>query len=268
MERYTPLSEVPPVHEALESTLVTWNFNLPPTIDTERLVINNRYISRLCKVAAFRAVHIGEYQGERTIFTPGINGMDARGNATASFAGSLQQAERQQSSIVDDYSVGEIGRDLMASHGKTRLTAALNKAEIVSRIVDARQDANVSRERAWADELNVAIGQSIREGARQHLVGREEHIMSKYWQRGYYLLTGGNIVTDLALRDQSMLPGVFIGLAALFVTMDEFALRRSYDKPLFDERRWSLTTMGAEQWDRYVAVQALSRTSSVIKVRE
>lgn len=263
--KYTPLAELPCLHEMQENAPIAWDFDLPSTVDAERLVINNRQLKRILKVAEFRAVHVSGYQGETSSFTPGISDVDAHGVATAATTGYMQQAKTNQASMLDDYPVGEYGEALMQNHGKTIAIAKLNKAELASKVVDEKRERQVSSDKAWARHLNTALNESLRSTAREHLTGRGNDRFSKYFNRVYHVFLGSNIAIDVATAQPSTLAALYLGLGSVGVAADEWVMRREEGASMLGERRWSLLLLGSEQWDRYFATQALTRTAPLIK---
>lgn len=263
--KYTPLAELPCMSEMQENTPITWDFELPQTVDAERLVINNRQLGYILKVAAFRAVHVSSYQGQTSSFTPGVRGVDAHGVATAAASGYIQQADTHQASMHDDYPVGEYGAVMMQDHGKTRAIARLNKAEIASKVVDEKRERNVSSDTAWARHLNTALNGSLRSTAKEHLTGRGRDRFSKYFTGAYHACLGGNIAFDVATGQPSTLAAIYVGLGSVSVAADEWMMRRNEGASMLSERRWSLLLLSSEQWDRYFAAQALTRTAPLIK---
>lgn len=242
-QRYTPLASIPFAYDG-QNGQMTWNFSLPPTVDTERLVMDSRQLRRIMTVAAFRAVHITEHQGEQTIFTPEISGIDASGQATASLKGTLNRAKRQRPSHRDDYSPR-----IMRMHGKTRAIASLNKPELAARVVDAKHHKQeLTSEAAWSKELNNAINESLRATAREHLVNRDNTAGRLLTSACYGYISAATAVSHINPETTTGGPLVVYIPAAVAVTE---ALVSSYTgRNMLPERRWSLTPAGAEQWDR------------------
>ena len=51
-QRYTPLASIPSAYDG-QNGQMTWNFSLPPTVDTERLVMDSRQLRRIMTVVPF-----------------------------------------------------------------------------------------------------------------------------------------------------------------------------------------------------------------------
>ena len=218
-------------------------------------------------VAAFRQIHVGEYQGETTRFTPSVNGMNGHGEATAGFTGELREAETQQSDLRDDYR-GAMGAILMPTHGKTSPIARLNKAEIVSRVVDDKRDSGKTNEEAWARQLDSALRSSLRHAAHDHLVGRETSAFSRYWAKSWYAYGVAVTGIDIATGQAPTMLGALAATTATAVLVRETSIRHTVGESMIAERRLSSTAVSREQWDRYAAAAALYVHSSAYSCKK
>lgn len=262
-----PISDLPSYADGDETAPMTWDFGLPQHIDTERLVIRGGNLAPLMSVAAFRQINVHEYWGEQTKFTPNISGMTSNGEATASLSGELNQAESGRSSLRDDYGVGSEGAFLMASHGKTSPVIHLNRAELVSRVVDDKREGGKTGEAAWAGQLDRALRTSLRTSARKHLAGRNTGDYRAYGASYYGLASV--LTTSELLTNQAAVALMVTALASGIIIMeDEVTIKHYTGYNMSSERRWSLTPLVKAEWDRYLAADALTRTMPLIRARK
>lgn len=262
-----PISQLPSYDEKDDDTSVTWDFRLPPHVDAERLVLDLGHLRRIMAVAALRSIHIGEYNGQATTFTPGISGVDGQGTATAAVSGQLNPTEISKTYLIDDYTESA-DKFLMQYNGKTRVAAKLNRTAIVSNVVDLKRERGLSSEAAWARQLNAALAESVRDGAREHLVGREESWFRKWFFRGGY--SGLSVMTgvDMYLEQTSSRPATYLAIGALWTAAHlAIEMNATKNKNLASERRYSLTPFSGEQWDRYAAVQGMTRIAPMVRAK-
>jgi hypothetical protein len=247
-----------------DQTMLTWDFSLPAHVDAERIVVNNAQLKRILAVGAFRSIHVGEFQGDLTTFVPGINGIDATGTATASRSGVVSHADMHKTSLQDDYR-GDTGEMLMPSHGKTRVATLLNKPEIASRVVDRKRDEHMSSEQAWAKEINEALNQSMRSAAKDHLIGREDSQFAKVYSRLFYASFGTFFGQEMATEHYSSWPQTYATVIVFITLFQEMVLHNVESEHTIRDRRYSLTPLSDEQWDRYWATSALTRAVPIVK---
>ncbi len=264
----TPITELPSAGDGFdEDDQMTWDFTLPESLDAERIEINTARLRRLMSAAAFRRVHVGEYTGETTTFTPNVNTMNAGGEATASLSGQLNEADTQQSRSFDDFH-GKLGQFVMKYHGKTSPVIRMNKSELVSKVVDERRNHDVTREAAWAQQLDLALRDGLVDVARSHLVGRESSLFSRYYMRGYYTYLAATTGIDAIQGDSPTSLYAYVAMTGCLVTLQEWLTSQVATENLVSARRWSTTPFNSEQWDRYGATLALAKTMPLIRARQ
>ena len=263
-QRFIPVCQLPTILETDQNTPLTWDFDLPPTIEQDRIVVDAHRVARLQRVAAFSSSHVISYQGETTTYTPTINGVNANGTATAGFAGQLQKAPRSEEHLHDEFPF----KLVMQNAGKTKTLHALNKAEIVQAVTD--RDAEQSREQAWAQQLNSALTASMRSTARKHLVTRAPGPIAAI-HTAYAGITSGNLVVNIATHDTAGTAYSLTTAGVVWIT--SLAIHAGFNRDtvgssLLKEWRWTLNPLQSIQADRYLAMDGLSRALPIITARK
>lgn len=255
MSEYTSLANIPGQYED-DQAAFTWDFDLPPSVDTERIELNVLKIKQIQKIAHFSSSHVIGYQGETTQITPGINGINNNGTATASRSISVIKAQTQKSNLEDEFNDARF----MLSHGTTETTHRLNKAEIVARVVDLKSQKGIDSNHAWAKELNTVLNDSIRSAAKAHLLrGNKPRRMLSY------LMYGQGIGYTAIEQDPAHI-GFVLGLKTMFTGLDIAWTKFHYGETMLQERRWTLDLYDASQPEKYFAVNALSRIGNTIRL--
>jgi hypothetical protein len=270
MSHNTPLSELPSFAEyerTEEAIPLSWDFDLPSSVDTERIEINMAQLGRLQKVAAFSANHVFSFQGEVTEYHPIIQGMNIDG--TAILARRLLRTSKPEPSKVElvdphpDYGV-------MASSFSTDATHRLNKSEIVRVVSDIRNRTEKSNEQVWAEVLDDHLQDSIRDAARLHLLSRQ-HWTTRMIE--VMPLVGLSLISAIRVAEGRDPSEEFLENAAILSGMHILALsamsvarKIGYGETFLSERRWSAFMY--MQPDRYLALDALTRAIPLVKVRK
>lgn len=261
------MSQIPSIAETPYNP-VTWDFQLPPSVDAERLEVNVDRIKKITKVGYFLGHHIVGYQGEVTSVTPGIAGINQDGTAISSGVASVNKAPVSDSRIIDEYPGVPT---IMRRYHRTTAVHKLNKSEIASRVVDRKRDSGVSSETAWAKELNSALAESIRDASSQHLLDRNKFPILNRIDATVVTLLGGNAVFDLVANSDTSFLIWFSATMGLRAAVDQGIRLLDnvesglYGVPLGDKRN-SLTFSIDYQIDRHLAVSALSRMGPLIRV--
>lgn len=259
MADFVPITEIPSTVDQPDAA-ITWDFALPPTVDAERIELNVSKIERIHKFGYFMSSHITSYQGDITQTTHGFSGINSDGTAIASRAISVTQAEKQKTSVNDEYPSDD---KLMKEHGRTRAVINLNRPELAERVRDLKKTDGVSSETAWAHELNSSLNEGTREVSRSHLLNRASRT-----DRLLDYFVHCNLV-PLALsgsRGGMIMVSFLVGIKILHVGLDSKLNMRDYDDHLMSERRWSLFSGSAHQADIYLALNGLSRLGKTIRV--
>lgn len=266
MSNFVPITEIPSLDEAPDS-LITWDFQLPPNVDAERVQINMDRIERISKIGYFLGHHVIGYQGEVSNVTPGFSGINPDGTAQASGVANSVKAPVNETSLIDEYPEAPF---LMRRYHKTTAIHKLNKAEIVSRVVDRKRDKEVTSEVAWAEELNSAFAGSVRSASTQHLFDRSGNRFFTILDTAALMTMGSlatiNLVVNNDVHTMASF-GVIMGFRAIidqgFKLFDR-DVSDAYGIPL-DNKRTSFTFSLINQADRHLAVSALSRVGPLIR---
>jgi len=268
-ERYVPVSQLPSFTEFdPEIHRMSWDFQLPPVVDAERLVVNAGALRRIQTIASFSRVHVHEYVGDTSEYDASITGIHANGTATAGATKLVKKAETGNANLQDDY-ISPPESKFMNSYFKTAPVLRLNKPEIASRARDSI-NAGQLREKAWADELSAALHQSMTAAARQHLMARTPTSTKIIHAIGSSPLIGFPI-SHIINSGSEHLPGDVINFGlcyGLLLLFNSSQIARSLGDAHLKDRRWSLNPYNGWQPDRYLATVALSSVSPLIRYRK
>lgn len=271
MAELTPVTELPTygdidAHNLLDWNLppVIWDYQLPPTVDAERLQLNVTALKRYHRVGAITTSIITQYEGDTTQFTPGIGGLSADGTAIASRTGVYIPADKSDPSVIDRLDMPSFMR---SSFGRPIITHRLNRPELANAVTDTMQKGRTTREQAWADALNDALQDSFRRSGKEHLLNRCIKPL-RYFDYAAYTVWGGSVAGTIALNDTVPVLGIGIwaGWHGLFTAFQAYSNKSVTGHHSIDEKRWSIF-YGNQQSDRYLALNALIRVSDLIKVR-
>jgi hypothetical protein len=271
MSHNTSLSELPSFAEyerTDEDTPLSWDFDLPSSVDSERIVVNTSHLTRLQKIAAFSANHVFSYQGRVTEYDAAIDGINP--NGTALLARRLLRTVKPEPSkekLIDAHENLEI---MLASH-TTQVMSTLNKSEMVRVVSDIRQRTDKSAEEAWATVLDDHLQQSIRKAAYKHLLDRTEAKGKVTEVFPYvsiaFLMNNLHILNEQDLSETLIQGGgAMIGFSLLMRGMNLLSSKGNHGNSFFKEQRWSFFTF--MQPERYVALDALTRVAPLIKSRK
>ena len=265
-ERYVPVSELPTFADFdPEVHRMSWDFSLPPTLDTERIFLDQRRLRRLQTVAAFSSNHVSEYRGDRSEYDIAIAGIHADGTAIAGRAKRIKEAETGRSRIQSD----NLDRSLMIDHFKASAFHELNRTEISSRVADTVSERGISREKAWVQELNNALEGSINAAASKHLVERSS-VERRMTQTATVIVLVGS-ATRFAIDGDPWASVPIGGLASLWITrigLTGLINKKKYGTSLISELRWSINPYASWQPDRYLATVALNSVTPLIRYRK
>jgi hypothetical protein len=222
-----------------------WNVHLPEYVDDSRIGVNMRFLQRLSRLACHSdEVHVNGYQGDTTEYTPMIVGGDSQGNAFAG-VGAVKKARLGEADLTEGHPL------ISGSHDRPALNLRINVEEMMQRVQHGK--ARLRDPAVWANQLNAAVGEGVRQAAWNHLV-RQPH----YGEAGTYMIgrlfglaafglpTWDTLATSLPVHNLSRL----------------FMARYVDNRPLRDTC-WSLTPVIHP--DRAIAVSALTRTRKIVK---
>ncbi len=272
-ERFVSIADIPSLDERDENDRLTWDFTLPPSIDSERITVDMKMLSLIQNIGAMRSSHVLQYDGESTSFTPDINGMNMDGTASTALTGQMNQVPTEKSNLSDD---APDHPKLMQDYFKTRTTHQLNKTEIVSQVADEiskrqnRSHGELDREAAWAKVLDDTFNQSIRSASKAHLMNRTNSL-AKAVHTGIYGYWSVDMGIDIANANIDRISSdiMVIGLIGVILAgADSLVMKKRHGDAHLQDRRWSLAVYGSMQPDRYFAINALSRTIPLISVKK
>jgi hypothetical protein len=263
-EKWVPVSELPSAHEVDEITQLTWDFNFPPTLDTERIVFNTRMLGRIQSAAAFRTTHVLSYEGERTEYTPGVSGINFDGTARATMSSQINRAPTVRTRNHDELAAGPQTDELMKSYFKTDTVNELNRTELAAKVADNQND-NKTREQKWASVVDNALKLSLRESAAQHLLKRQSmnvHVLDAFIYGSSY-----GVATAAAIEGNALLVSSIASGAIVIAAAQEITVKNMTGELLVPYRRWSTSILGGAQHDRYLLASSLTRAGTLIRAR-
>jgi hypothetical protein len=269
MKQLIPVTELPNLYG--EGTLtgdenITWDFHLPGYLDAERIVLDSAHLRRIQKIAGFSTNHVVSYDGEKPEVQPAITGIAADGTALAGFISLAKETIRSRQELVDGYT-----KDLMTNYFDTAVRNELDKSQIISKIIKRRErmdDSRTTNEQLWAEEIDTYLQLSIRRAARKHLLGRGM-IRAKVGEALNDAVIAGAIVYNTMIGDvavTAVFAGTFAIQRAILIAHESGANYAQYGETFLRNRRWSLFM--EMQPDRYLALDALTRVNSLIKVKK
>ena len=264
MSKFESVGNLPRLHEvdgekiSSGKTPLIWDFELPPHIDQEKIVVNMAAVRRLHVVGAFTASIVRSYEGETTQFTPGITGINPDGSAIASKTGVTKKAKPHDSDLFDPL---DIPPSLAQQYGKPFVFHKLNRPDAADQAVDAIREGT-DQHVAWANALNKSLKTSYSEMGKKHLTGRADNFWKVFDGVVTLSLLAGIISGD------SLDLGIYLGFKGINLGIQSSVLKRHYGNPLLDQRRHSLSYMGQFQPDRNLLLNTVLATSKVIKAKK
>lgn len=268
MSEYVAIADLPQRSDYSDSEIadrdippIVWGLTPPSSVDPERLEINTTAWRRLQKVGAMSASVVIEHQGETTTFTPGINGTNADGTATATKAGVTKKADKSKSKIIRPR---EIPKFIENESGRPVVFHDVNKAELASSVSDEVRSSDKGRDTIWASQLNLALQDSFRRGSRQYLMNpqKRKEIIADYFM---YTMFGA---VELSLVETNNYPEAVPSMmaAAYALRIGACAISAPDVKTGLREMRKSMF-INHHQSDRYWALNGLSRMSKLTRYR-
>lgn len=270
MKQLVPVTELPSLYG--EGTLtgdepITWDFNLPGQLESDRILLNMNHLRRIQKVAGFASNHVVSYDGEKPEVQPVIAGINSNGTAQAGFLSLAKESIRSRQSLIDEFQ-----KDLMTNYFATNVRNELDKSHIISSIVDKRRkymrNSGPTNEEMWAEALDTHLQLSIRRAARKHLLGRGGKGLKIGEAVNVAAFTGAiaycNAIGDFATAGE--LAGALIVQRSLLIAHDSAINHAQYGETFLRDRRSYLFM--EMQPDRYLALDALTRVNGLIKVKK
>lgn len=267
MNEKVPLSVLPKLHEYdPDSALpnMSWNIDLPASLDTDRIVVNARHLRHIQKIASFDANHVFSFDGKQAEYDHSISGVNLDGTAMIGFSKKLTPAEKDKNSLYDF----DRNNSLMRHYFKTTPLHTLNKPALVDSVVGHRNRKDqITSEEAWALELDRHLQTDIRVAAYKHLIDRATQINRildvVFATQVIDLMTIGVMTNNTADLIGSV--GIYCSMNACLLGIDSIHNKQSEDNTWIKYRRWSL--FGHMQPDRYIATVALTHVNDLIQYR-
>lgn len=270
MSKLIPLSELPSEHEGLIADIpeprLAWNFDLPGHVDQDRIMLNADHLRRLQKVASsvYTVVSINP-EAEGPEYDATIKGINPDGSAIAGLTRKVREADPSKNNTIYEFSSPYI-HDRYGSFIDVHL---LNKQAMVQEVVDMKSRHSSSSEEAWATVIDSHLQKSVRQSAKEVLFDRSSHRerFLRSWEYGWFAFVCGNMINDAAQGSAvgaSLNAGVIAAVYAMNLSRDTKFNKELIGEGLLEKRRWSLFT--ESQLDRYVALNALTRVNSLVKV--
>ena len=245
-----------------------WELKVPPSIDAERIQVNMTRLASYHRIGAFSTSVVTEYQGERTVFTPGVSGINMDGSAIATKAGVTQKADRSTNDLIQDPNVPSF---LWNEFGKAAALHNINKAELAQKSANKKLSSHgdLTREKAWAIELDGALRESFRNVTKSHLVNQTGKIQRYVDYTAFSVWAGSYGIGLLESGGENALisPFIFLGTQTLFTSLAALRARHETGSTLLDKKRWSIF-YSSHQSDRYIALNGLSRLPGLITYRK
>lgn len=205
-----------------------------------------------------------EYQGDVSE-SHSVAGINQDGSAVAGKIRTIKKAQRSKQQMFD-----EIDMPFYSDrYGKTVAANLLNRPEMISTVIDVKQNKDKTDHEAWADTLDIYFRESLRESAKKHLT-QKSNITSKSIIASAILLQASSLGSEVLAGEPPVSLGYYGGMYAFIVGIEMIGAKKLLDTgpaDLLAKRRWSVFPYGA-QWDRYLAVNALTRLPGLIQVRK
>ncbi|HSW36890.1 MAG TPA: hypothetical protein VLG37_00815 [Candidatus Saccharimonadales bacterium] len=258
MKRLVSVSEFRPgVDERLQ-----WDFALPPSLDQDRIQIHLPLLRTAHRLGGIAHSLVYDYQGDLSIFTPAVAGINPDGSAVATKAGVAKKAEPTTTRITD------LDPTIYPHYGKAEARHGINKAEIASRVSD-RVGRGQTPEKAWAKELDKALRVSLRQAGSEHLLihnlelGHLSETMDYLWHLGL----AGALAPDLANGHLGFGSKLIISFYGAILAVESLDNKNRHGSTLLKQRRWSMGPI-SYQLDRYLIMSGLTRVPGLIQARD
>lgn len=268
MKNRVPVSELPTIEQVDFSSRenrppMTWNFELPPSLDTERISVDMRYLGLVHKIGALSTTSVFSEQGDTSTFDYQINGINFDGTATMSGKEVRTKiAEKQRNAIGD--ADNPLVRHILKDYGKTTTSHILNKSELARLVSDERYKTQQPSEKLWANQLDESLQASIRGAARKHLLGRATGVdyAAEAIQWGVILgLTLPHFANGPAEGVANLIDFTVINRGTI-LGLNSLRNKKLTGNTMLGERRFSL--FSEMQPDRYIALDALTRVGRLV----
>lgn len=252
---YIPLPEVA---EHIGDQL-GWSVGLPDYAPIEGIGVNLEKLSKLAHLGGFGHLHVTGYAGELTKETPVMTSVDERGQATAGLGGAVVRAEVLKASVSPDLTPGSWD-ELLHAYQWPNGKLSININEIDSLVGKA---GDLHDPKAWAEKLNKFVALGTRQITRKHLF-TERSAKEKYAVVAPWIMPSFSVMQAIANDSPTYLPFAVLYLAGgtAFIHGARNMHARRHGLSRKDLRS---SVFPGIQLDRILAVEALSRTSPLVK---
>ena len=243
---------------------MSWNIELPGSVDTDRISIDARHLRRLQNIASFEANHVYSFEGQTTEYDYGIKGINNDGTGIAGISMKSKAPEDDKKTLIDDNS----SPWLMNNYFSTTVNHTLNKGEMAQKVVNLKTHKGLSSDEAWARELDDHLQRSMRSAALKHLMGRVS-LIEKIFDIsfvGYFIGLAGQDIAHGDVGNGILSVGALVLQRGMWIGFDSARAKDSYGESFIKNRRLSL--FENIQPDRYLAMSALTHINSLVKVKK
>lgn len=270
MSRYVPITELPSLAQFADeitnegevemlSPMVTWDIELPPYINTDRIELNMSRIEKIHRIGSFVASFVTEYSGQKTRVEPTIVGMNGDGTAIAGKKSIVTKGNLSNSAVQLVNGAQDASELTQLSYGKAIIQHKLNSAEIEQNVM-SRRPTSKTRDGIWAEELARGLADSYRNSAATHL-GRSSRA-SKLFDGGFASVVAGGTVHEISAgAPPTLLIGVVASMGVVAGLQQVLASKEGLS---LHDRRWSLVS-NFFQPEAYFAIDALSRMPGLLR---
>lgn len=246
-------SPLPKVEREQPEDKIKILLNLPDYVDQDRIGVNLRDISKLCKLGGIsQLIVVGKTDQDTSHVVPEVTGLNSDGSATVSKKIAKVTVPTFESSVDNS-----AWHDKWISDRWINLEVNLNIDEIALRV--SEKPEGVHGIKNWSQELNKGFKTPIREsGSKNLLQGLETKDKDDLIE-----LAGFVFVFDLfsALRGAHISPG-YVAQSFLFANLGRKICDVIYKRGNPDYR---FSIFPGPQIDRAIALGILSRTKTLVK---
>ena len=227
---------------------------MPDYAPAESVLVNVDRISRLAFLGGMESLRIDSYAGDTTQVIPETDSVYEKGIATASLKGVISRAETQKSDALTPGAL-EVPEEYRWSRG----TVSLNISEIDERV---GTKGHLRDPKEWSRQLDKALRAGIRESSWSSLISASRFKSMPAVILGTGIFTNAGVYGDRGTELAAY-------TAAGYTITSLFALHvihkwRGHDVSYRDCKH---SIMPGLPLDRFFAVNALSRTRSLIKAQ-
>jgi len=254
---YVPVSVLA---EADDSSLI-WRLALPEYAPSEQIMVNVKRLGRLAHLGGMESLRVDGYAGDTTQVAPQVTSVDGQGAATAAAEGSVAKAETHKAG-TSGFADPEIPYD----YEWTRGAISLNVAELDERV---GRRSKLRDPKEWSKQIDRALRAGIRDSSWESLVGKAPLSYKLNGLPFFGSYAAGATITALAVHSGgTQIFETFVGTDLFYCLLyrplsNKFLLRQRQ----LQHKDMKHTLVPGPPLDRYLAVNALSRTLPIVKPR-